>query len=330
MNTRANYAKLGSFVLAGTALGLTVALLLGGGALFKPRVLMETYMNQSVQGLDVGSKVKYRGVLLGQVKEISFTTSRYEKDQLSGQRRSYVLILMEVYPERIPGADGRRSAPSQAELDNVIRNGLRCRLASQGITGLSFIEMDFLNPADNPPLPLDWQPGNLYIPSAYSTSTRLLENLDKFVKRVDNLKVEETLSSLNGTLNTLNGKLAGLDVAGINSEAAALLTEVRQTNQALLAILGKVQVEKIQGDVTTVLADARTLIGNPDLAQSLRLLHDNLARLNLMLTRRDSDVTTAVDNLRQTTENLRALSENARQYPSGVLLGAPPPPAKTK
>jgi len=37
-----------------------------------------------------------------------------------------------------------------------------------------------------------------------------------------------------------------------------------------------------------------------------------------------------VDNLRQTTENLRALSENARQYPSGVLLGAPPPPAKTK
>lgn len=331
MNTRANYVKLGLFVITAAGLGLGVVLLLGSAALFKSRIFVETYMNESVQGLDIGSKVKYRGVLLGQVKGITFTTTPYEKGRPAAQRHGYVLVLMEVSPERLPGADHGAPAASQENLDDAIRHGLRCRLASQGITGLSFIEMDFLNPKDNPPLPVDWTPRHLYIPSAPSTSTRLLENLDKFVKRVDNLKVEETLSSLNSTLITLNGKLSRLDVEGMTTEATGLLAEVRQTNQTLAGLLGKIQVEKIQGDVTGALADARALLGNQELAQSLRLLHDNLARLNLMLTRHDNDIATAVDNLRETTENLRAFSETARNDPSGLLLNAPPPPTgKTK
>ena len=35
---------------------------LGGGALFRRTVIFETYLQESVQGLDIGSPVRYRGV----------------------------------------------------------------------------------------------------------------------------------------------------------------------------------------------------------------------------------------------------------------------------
>jgi len=34
-----------------------------------------------VQGLDIGSKVKYRGVVIGEVTKISFTYVKYQQDK---------------------------------------------------------------------------------------------------------------------------------------------------------------------------------------------------------------------------------------------------------
>ena len=48
-------------------------LALGAGNVFKRTVTIETYFDESVQGLDVGSAVKYRGVQIGRVTRIGFT-----------------------------------------------------------------------------------------------------------------------------------------------------------------------------------------------------------------------------------------------------------------
>ncbi len=47
---------------------------------------METYLNESVQGLEVGSKVRYRGVVVGEVRRIGFTYNIYEQDQPMAER----------------------------------------------------------------------------------------------------------------------------------------------------------------------------------------------------------------------------------------------------
>ena len=48
--------KLGLFVIASVALLAIALMLLGADALFRKTYLFETYMTESVQGLDVGAR----------------------------------------------------------------------------------------------------------------------------------------------------------------------------------------------------------------------------------------------------------------------------------
>ena len=64
---------------------------------------METYFNESVQGLDIGSKMKYRGVVIGEVTRISFTYVKYEQDKPMTQRKRYVMVEAQLEPRLVGG-----------------------------------------------------------------------------------------------------------------------------------------------------------------------------------------------------------------------------------
>ena len=81
MSLRANYYKLGLFVIGAVASGVAILLIVGSGRWFTPRLTVETYFNESVQGLDIGSKLKYRGVVIGDVTRITFTYTQYQLER---------------------------------------------------------------------------------------------------------------------------------------------------------------------------------------------------------------------------------------------------------
>ena len=64
------YFKIGLFVIGATIIAIFGVVALGVGTVFKTKNLVETYIEESVQGLDVGSPVKFRGVLVGKVDEV--------------------------------------------------------------------------------------------------------------------------------------------------------------------------------------------------------------------------------------------------------------------
>ena len=66
MSQRANYFKLGLFVIGSIVAGILVLVIIGSGRWFERKVVIETYFKESVQGLDIGSKLKYRGVTIGE------------------------------------------------------------------------------------------------------------------------------------------------------------------------------------------------------------------------------------------------------------------------
>ena len=76
-NRETNYFRIGSFVIVGLALLIMALIIFGSGKLFQKTTYIETYFNESVQGLSVGSLVKYRGMEIGYVKEINFVSQIY-------------------------------------------------------------------------------------------------------------------------------------------------------------------------------------------------------------------------------------------------------------
>ena len=86
----------GVFVLASTALALGGVIAIGSGTLFKHTETIETSTTDSVNGLQIGSPVKYRGVPIGEVSSISFADRLYPAGADDFDFASPVVIRMKV------------------------------------------------------------------------------------------------------------------------------------------------------------------------------------------------------------------------------------------
>ena len=106
MSLKANYFKLGLFVIGAIAAGIIVLIIIGSGRWFQKRITIETYFNESVQGLDIGSKLKYRGVAIGEVTRIGFTYNKYQLDRPMAERARYVLVEAQLEPRLLGGRAG--------------------------------------------------------------------------------------------------------------------------------------------------------------------------------------------------------------------------------
>ena len=168
MSQKANYFKLGLFVIGALAAGILVLVIIGTGRFFERRVIIETYFKESVQGLDIGSKLKYRGVTIGEVTRISFTYVYYQHDlpMPAAQALRAGRGAVAAAARRRPRGGRRHHEPENAQME--VEKGLRLRLAPQGITGTSYLEMDYVDPPP-PVLPISGRRSNIYIPSAPST-----------------------------------------------------------------------------------------------------------------------------------------------------------------
>ena len=352
MSLRANYFKLGLFVIGALVSGVILLIVIGSGRWFQPKLTIETYFNESVQGLDIGSKLKYRGVAIGEVTRISFTYTKYQQDIPSLQRYRYVLVEAQIEPRLLGGrvAAGDLTKPESAALE--VEKGLRIRLAPQGITGTSYLEIDYIDP---PPavIPIDWKPDNTYIPSTTSTVTALLSAATDIMDHLRKLDLEKTLQNLNRLMVTANDRIEAIDTKSISQrtervlakvettlnnidskklsdEAVALMAEVRTSNAELKKILANPATQKLPDDAGAAVARIRELVSDPRLANTLANLDRTLSRIDRLLGGGETDLTVTIENLRQITDNLRDLTEDTKRYPANVLYGAPPRPIESK
>lgn len=70
MNKKANATLIGLFIIVGLALGLAGLVVFGPEGLFHPKVKMILYFDSSLNGLNPGAPVKFRGVTVGKVEEV--------------------------------------------------------------------------------------------------------------------------------------------------------------------------------------------------------------------------------------------------------------------
>lgn len=212
-----SYAKIGFFALAAAALAVVGTALMGKKSGAKKEVFFETYIEETVQGISNGSAVRYRGIPIGEVKEVSFAMSRYEvPDDSPDSRRAtrYARIVFAIDLTGAPKPDNFRTL-----LDRQIDDGLRVHLKTQGITGLSYVDLDFeAQPKEG--LPVPWEPEYPYIPTAPSlvkTLTDVVQGLSQEIHGFSQIKdsatnLAERIAVLADTANAAVKKLdAGLD-----------------------------------------------------------------------------------------------------------------------
>jgi ABC-type transporter Mla subunit MlaD len=290
-NSNPNYFRLGIFVLAAIGALLAIILIFGSGQMFKKSFFIETYVKQSVTGLDTGAAVRFRGVKIGQVSYIGLTGDVYEKKTPLLSRKEYVVVRMKIFGE---GAD-------EDELTGLIKNGMRARIRSMGITGVNYVEFDFTSSsaAAYPPLPYTWESDYPVIPSLPNQADEIISGIQKLIGALNGMDVDGTQKKFDALLGNLN-KL----MAGDGKDNSGLINSVKDLN-VLLDRIAKV-TDKDQLNIL------------------MRELVATMVSLRQTVTSVQGDTTATLENLRQASEQLNEFTRVASQSPSTLIWGEPP------
>lgn len=150
MKTKFSPTVVGTFVLGAVILAVIGVITLGSVHLFSKPGRFVAYFNESIQGLELGSAVKLRGVRVGQVREVEV---RYDHQS----RKSTVAVVCELDENRIADSRGNIvKITDSTALQKLVNDGLRAKLRLTGITGAQILELDFFDPKKHPAPP----PGN--------------------------------------------------------------------------------------------------------------------------------------------------------------------------
>ena len=344
-----SYFKIGIFVISAVVIGIIGVVVLGVGTIFQKKNIVETYIDESVQGLDVGSPVKFRGVPVGRVEQISLTSAEY------ATRREYVLVRVSISSNilQFPVND-----PRSPQLKQALDRGFRIRIAPQGLTGVAYLEADYLEPERNPPLEIDWQPEYPYIPSTRSRITQLSEAVERILRNFSDIDIAQLSQTLDKSIVAITKLAENANLDKIGAQANALLSELRQTNRQINTLVSNPELKTAVADVSASAGRARQIIERAekpinqmltdlpqateslnrlvkrldsaanDLPQTSTELRQTIQRMNRLLASQQRDIEKTMDNLRAVSENMKEITENSKKYPSQVLFGAPPPPSK--
>ena len=194
-NSNPNYFRLGVFVLAAIGVLITVILIFGSGQIFKKSFYVETYIKQSVTGLDAGAAVRFRGVKVGQVTMIGLSGDLYEQDIPFEERRQYVVVRMQIFGDKV----------NEKQIADFVKNNLRARLKSMGITGVNYVEFDFVSSANQQPqLPYSWKPEYPVVPSLPNQADEIISGIQNLITALNKMDIDATQKKLDSLLTNLN------------------------------------------------------------------------------------------------------------------------------
>jgi phospholipid/cholesterol/gamma-HCH transport system substrate-binding protein len=322
----------GLFVASGIGIALLAIIWLGMSRFLEKGQYYVTYFNESVQGLDIDSPVKYRGVSIGRVESIGVAPDS-----------KLIQVVLKI------------------ESGQALDQSIVAQLKSVGITGSMFVELDQKSegePDRSPPLafPSEYP----IVASKPSDISELFRGIDGVLNQIKSLDLEGISDKVKLTLDDISQAIADANVKGISANIESSLNDVGQIMDRrrwgkIISSLG----EAAQS-LNTLLAAAGLSLGRLDstFARTEGIVADNektikaaiedfrkaIKTANLLLEKGSSLVSGTNDavyqlrghllvtgqNLERAGENLNTLIELLADHPSQLLFGEPPTPREVE
>jgi ABC-type transporter Mla subunit MlaD len=283
MSNKPHYFVIGLFVLVATALGIMGVVFLSNDSLRSPEYFLETYVDESVQGIEVGTPFKFRGVKVGTVSEIKMVSSEYATTKM------YVMLRVALTDKEI--LSDTQSIPGRVQ--EQIQKGLRMKLVPQGITGLSFLEAEYFPETEFQPLEIDWEPQYTYIPSTPAVMTLIERSIEHITAEINTLNLGEIGRNIEAITSNLNE--SAIHIEEITHQAADASDEV---------------VENIRQAAANL----------PDASSNLT---ETVVSLQEIIHDSDRDIEQILVNLRYITDDTRELIRMIKRYPGMLLSEPP-------
>ena len=224
-DNHAHYGRIGLTVFAG-AVAIAVALIyIAGIGDSSHEFLVETFYDFPVSGLSAGAAVNFRGVKIGEVKEVQFANNVYWGSTTTEDCKR-VCIVMALDTSKL----GVETIEEAKECVNRFSNlGVRATIASNAITGLSRVD---LNMPENPLLvpKTAWKPRHPFIPPQPSLMENLSQSLTRAVNEFNRMDLKSVWSNISAVAESS---------AKITSEVGELVETQRGHLETIVKDIGE-------------------------------------------------------------------------------------------
>ncbi|MGB7747157.1 MAG: MlaD family protein [Verrucomicrobiia bacterium] len=321
MSKKINTTTIGLFIVTGVALGVTGLLIFSSSKLFSPTRECIVYFDTSLNGLNEGAPVKYRGVTIGSVKRVMV-----QFNQATNDYSMPVIIELEekLLRDRL-GADSS-VVFSESAIAQRIKTGLRASLQTESlVTGILYIDIR-LDPDAPPPVFHELEQVYLELPTEPTQIQELMNNLASLdIKSIEN--------NLNALLTKLDTTVGSLQMAQINEGITNLLISVDRfvsspelTNDLAAVrttldqyrLLGEKlnsRIDPLADSITNSLTEASRALGQ------IRGAAENLRTLLAPDSPERNNLDQALQQLAGASESISALAEFLKQHPNALITG---------
>jgi len=303
--TEARKFRVGLFVIAAVLVGIATAVWLGASRFLAQETRTVTYFSESVQGLDPGAAVKFRGVPAGRVEEIGIAPD--------GDLIEVVMSVDTAFANRM-----------------VHDPTLRAQLQLSGITGLRYVEIDRHSGDALERAPkLSFEPSYPLIPSTPSQFKAIQEALEDVYGRVMSVDLSGISNDVRAMLQSADHLLRDervqqvlANVSDITGSAHRVMANVDEMTNGVRLAPVVADLHQTSAEAKSLLVELRDGATGKELRGALRDI-DNLARTSQSFV---LELQVAIQRLNRTSENLQQLTDQIREQPSRLLFSSPPPP----
>lgn len=300
MESKVNYTVVGAFVLLLMLMLIFIIIWLSGASNHRKYTTYLVLMHESVSGLTLNSAVKYNGVTVGNVKDIS----------LNAHNPNQVSLLLDI------------------EEGTPVKEDTHATLMSQGLTGLSFVNLTggseqspLLKASENEAYPIiKTEPSlMLRLDTAVRQLSITLAGLSKDIREVldkDNrLAVRNTLQNLDKLTTALAANAKQID-ASVKSTHTILknTAEASKKFPVLVNNLNHASVQVI--DVTHKLSKAS--------ATTAMAMQDTRTFMQTVTHQALPQMVQTLNSLQSVSGQLKDLAIDLRQNPSMLIRGRQP------
>lgn len=204
-STKTKFA-VGIFVAGGISIALLAIIWLGATRYFEKGQYYVTYFNESVQGLDKDSPVKYRGVAIGRVAKIGVAPDS-----------KLIEVVLKIESGQKLGSD------------------IVSQLKPVGITGSMFIELDQKKKGEPDHTPyLSFPSKYPIVASKPSDISELFHGIDNVLEQLSKLDLGGISYKIKLALDSLNQAIADANLKAISTNLASSLEKASTNLNRLL------------------------------------------------------------------------------------------------
>jgi paraquat-inducible protein B len=321
---------IGIFVTAAILLLLGMTLFFGSSSLLSKNSRFILFFDQSVNGLNVGSIVKYRGVPIGSVERILIRAEGQDPDSTA------IPVVVRIDRSRLENDLGVGEAVFDPEnIRDAVRKGLVGELSLESfITGQLFVEFSFdRERSAGSRKHLVGESEMMEIPTLGSSLDEITEDLAQLVADVSAIDLKRLNENVNQVLENLVAVLDGINSEEISRSVTAAADSVSDfvNSESLASMLGSFEATLEQIEATTATYDleegplAETIqIWTDEFSQALGGLSRISAQLEVMLEP-DGSTRYALENmlreLSRAAQSIRVLADYLEQNPKALLTG---------